>query len=120
MSFSIEIRQTDHVVVMEVAGRVSVLEPSLRQCAWDLIERGQRNFVINLANVSYLDSSGLGQLCCIYTAARNSGGDMKLLRPSSRIKELLNITKLDTVFQTFELEADAIAAIKALRSVVSA
>src|SRR6266699_3636098 len=98
MGLSIEIRQIDQVVVMELAGRVSVLEPSLRQRAWERIERGQRFFVINLANVSYLDNSGLGQLCWLYTAARNRGGDMKLLRPTSRIRKLLNITRLDSVF----------------------
>ena len=120
MSLSIEIRQIDFVVVMELAGRVSVLESSLRQRAWELIERGQRFFVINLANVSYLDNSGLGQLCWLYTNARNRGGDMILLRPTSRIRKLLNITKLDTVFQSFERETDAIASMQNLRSVVSA
>src|SRR5438876_221687 len=74
MSLSIEIRQIDYVVVMELAGRLSVLESSLRQCAWELIERGERYFVINLANVSYLDNSGLGQLCWVYTVVRNRGG----------------------------------------------
>jgi anti-sigma B factor antagonist len=120
MNLSIEIRQIGSVVVMELAGRVSVLEPNLRRQASELIECGERHFVINLANVSYLDNSGLGQLCWIYTAVRNRGGDMKLLRPTSRIKKLLNITKLDTVFQSFECESAAIASMEGLRSVVSA
>jgi anti-sigma B factor antagonist len=120
MSLSIEIRKIDHVVVMELAGRVSVLEPSLRQRAWELIEYGQRYFIVNLANVSYLDNSGLGQLCWLYTVVRNRGGDMKLLRPTTRIKQLLNITKLDTVFQSFERETDAIESIQGLSSAVSA
>jgi anti-sigma B factor antagonist len=120
MGLSIEIREIDCVVVMELAGRVSVLEPGLRQRAWELIERGQRYFVVNLANVSYLDNSGLGQLCWLYSAVRNRGGDMKLLRPTSRIRKLLNITKLDTVFQSFERETDAIASMQGLRSTVSA
>lgn len=120
MSLSIEIRRIDRVVVMELAGRLSVLEQGLRQLAWELIERGERHFVISLANVSYLDNSGLGQLCWIYTVVRNRGGDMTLLRPTSRIKKLLSITKLDTVFQSFECETDAIASMQALRSTVSA
>src|SRR5712691_4431926 len=107
MGLSIEIRQIDRVVVMELAGRCSVLEQNLRQTAWELMERGERHFVISLANVSYLDNSGLGQLCWIYTVVRNRGGDMKLLKPTSRIKILLNITMLDTVFQSFDDEADA-------------
>jgi anti-sigma B factor antagonist len=109
MSFSIEIRHIDHVVLMELSGRVSVLEPSLKQFAEHLIELGDRHFLINLANVTYLDSFGLGQLCWIYTLARNRGGDMKLLKPTPRTKELLRVTKLDTVFESFEHEADAVA-----------
>ena len=120
MSLSIEIRHIDRVVVVELAGRLSVLEPSLRQLAWELMERGERYFVISLANVSYLDNSGLGQLCWIYTVVRNRGGDFALLMPTSRIKTLLRITKLDTVFQIFESETDAIASMQTLRSTVSA
>ncbi len=120
MSLSIEVRRVENAVVLELFGRLSVLEQDLRRLAWELIERGERNFVISLANVSYLDNSGLGQLCWIYTVLQNRGGDMKLLRPTSRIKRLLNITKLDTVFQSFECETDAIAAFPALRSTVSA
>ena len=120
MSLSIEIRQSGQAVIVELAGRLSVLEPSLRQLAWELIEQGQRYFVINLGNVSYLDNSGLGQLCWIYTVVRNRGGDMVLLKPTSRIKKLLNVTKLDTVFQTFDHEADAVASMLVVRSTVSA
>jgi anti-sigma B factor antagonist len=108
MGLSIEIRQIDRIVVLELAGRLSVLESGLKQTAAELFGRGEVNFVVNLANVAYLDNFGLGQLCWLYTAARNRGGDMKLLKPTSRIKELLKITKLDTVFETFEKEADAL------------
>jgi len=104
---------------MELAGRVSVLEVSLKQLAEELIERGERCFIINLANVSYLDNFGLGQLCWIYTVSRNRGGDMKLLKPTSRIKMLLSVTKLDTVFQSFEFEGDAIASMPPVTSSVS-
>ena len=120
MSLSIELRRTDQVVILELAGRLSVLEPSLRELARELIEEGERYFAISLANVSYMDNSGLGQLCWIYTALQNRGGEMALVRPTSRIKKLLEITKLDTIFQSFESEKDAVACIPALRSVVSA
>ena len=119
MSLSIEVRQMDQLVVLELAGRVSVLEPQVKQLAERLIERGGRCFIINLANVSYLDNFGLGELCWIYTVVRNRGGDMKLLKPTPRIKQLLHITKLDTVFESFEREADAIASMPVLRSFVS-
>ncbi len=108
MSLSIGIRKIENAVVLDLFGRVSVLEQNLRQAAWDLIERGERTLVINLANVSYLDNSGLGQLCWIYTVLRNRGGEMKLLKPTTRIRRLLSITKLDTVFQTFESEIEAV------------
>src|SRR5438445_10628960 len=120
MSLSIEVRRVDQAVVLELYGRLSVLEQQLRQLAWELIERGERYFVISLANVSYLDNSGLGQLCWIYTVSRNCGGDMKLLRPTSRIRRLLNITKLDSVFESFESETGAIQAMQPLKSTVSA
>ena len=120
MNLSIEIRRINHIVVLELAGRVSLFEQNLRQMARELIERGERYFIISLANVSYLDNSGLGQLCWLYTTARNHGGDMALLKPTSRIKKLLSITKLDTVFQSFEYEADAVASMEGFRTAVSA
>jgi anti-sigma B factor antagonist len=119
MSLSIEIRRVDQAVILGLSGRLSVLEQQLRQLAWKLIEGGERNLIISLANVSYLDNSGLGQLCWIYTVSRNRGGDMKLLRPTPRIKRLLNITKLDTVFQSFDFESDAIQSMQPLKSAVS-
>ena len=120
MNLSIETRQIDHIIILELAGRVSVLEPELKRFAGELIGRGQLHFIVNLANVSYLDNFGLGQLCWIYNAVRNRGGDMKLLRPTSRIKRLLNITKLDTVFESFDSEAKAVASMRLVTSPVSA
>src|SRR5215470_12503416 len=119
MSLSIEVRRVNQAVVLELYGRLSVLEEGLRQLAWELIEKGEPRLVVSLANVSYLDNSGLGQLCWIYTVSRNRGGDVKLLRPTSRIKRLLNITKLDTVFQSFESELEAIHSMEPLKSTVS-
>ena len=120
MSLSIETRCLEDAVLIDLAGRLSVLEFNLRQSVRELMEVGERNFVINLANVSYMDNSGLGQLCWIYTLSRNRGGDMKLLKPTPRIKALLKITKLDTVFQIFEREVDAASSFGTLKSAVSA
>jgi len=120
MNLSIEFRQIDQIVILELAGRLSVLETGLKQFAGELIDEGERFFIINLANVSYLDNFGLGQLCWIYTVARNRGGDVKLLKPTCRIKKMLCITKLDTVFQLFDSEDDAIESIRQLTSSVSA
>ena len=118
MNLSIEIRKIQHVTVLELAGRVSVLEFQPKEIVQELIERGERFFVINLANVSYMDNSGLGQLCLIYTLAKKRGGEIKLLKPTPRIQKLLNITKLDTVFQSFDREQEAIEALQPLASVV--
>ena len=118
MSFSIEIRRLDRAIVLELSGRLSVLEQELRQCAWELIESGERIFFINLARPSYLDNSGLGQLLLIYTMLKDRGGEMKLVRPTPRIRKLLSITKLDTVFELVESE-DATND-QGLRSTVSA
>ena len=87
MSLSIELRRTDQVVILELAGRLSVLEPSLRELARQLIEEGERYFVISLANISYMDNSGLGQLCWIYTVLQNRGGKWSLVRPTARIQK---------------------------------
>jgi anti-sigma B factor antagonist len=73
-----------------------------------LAKKGQRKIVLNLAGVSYVDSSGVGQLVGALTSARNQGGDTKLLKPSSNILLLLKTTKLDTVFDIHEEESTAI------------
>jgi len=120
MSLSIEIRRLDDVVVLALCGRLSIFEPNLRQLVRKLMEQGDRNFIIDLANVSYMDNSGLGQLCLIYTMLQDRRGEMKLRRPTARIRKLLQITKLDTVFEILE-DANHVAGTATLfRSVVSA
>lgn len=116
----IEVREVNDIVMMELAGRLSILEPNLRHLATDLIESGERQLIINLANVSYLDNSGLGQLCWIYTLLQNRGGELALLKPTPRIQEVLSITKLDTVFQSFESESEAIRWMEGVRPAISA
>ena len=120
MSLAIEIRRIDHIIVLEVTGRLGLLELGFRRLVEELIGRGERYFIVNLANVSYVDNSGLGQLCMLYTLARNRGGDMKLLKATPRIRKILRITRLDTVFQLFEWEAEAIRSMPSLTTTVSA
>jgi anti-anti-sigma factor len=108
MSLSIEVRCVEHIVIIELTGRVSVVDLGLKQFAAGLIERGHRHFIVNLANVSYLDNFGLGQLCWLYTVARNRGGDLKLLHPTPRIRKLLGVTKLDLIFESYESEREAV------------
>ncbi len=120
MDLYIEIREVKDIIVMDLAGRVSVFEQGLRHLATDLIESGERHLIINLANVSYVDNSGLGQLCWIYTLLQSRGGEMALVSPTPLVRQLLSITKLDTVFHSFESESQAIASMETFRPAISA
>src|SRR3989442_1169948 len=85
-------------VVIELAGRFCFLEFTLRDRIQKFLEQGNNQFVLDLSNLSYLDSFGLGQLICIRKSIQQAGGNMKLLRPPGHVQKLLQITKLDTVF----------------------
>jgi anti-sigma B factor antagonist len=74
-----------------------------------LLTEGKRSFVLNLAGVEYIDSSGLGQLITIWTSIKNRGGQMAVLSPTKRVQRLFDITRLDTVFKICEKEDEAIA-----------
>jgi anti-sigma B factor antagonist len=75
----------------------------------ELVQGGSRRIVLNMADVTYLDSSGIGELVASYTSVATAGGELKLLNLAKRVHELLNITKLYIVFEAFEDEASAIA-----------
>ena len=100
--------------VLELSGRLTIGESvlSLRDAVRSAVDDGDLKFVLNLGDVSYIDSSGLGELVSIYTTVRNKKGDVKLLKLTAKAKDLLQMTKLLTVFDTFDEEADALAALK--------
>jgi anti-sigma B factor antagonist len=114
MSLSIKTRKEDGVNVLELSGRLTIGESvlSLRDAVRSAVDDGELKFVLNLGDVSYIDSSGLGELVSIYTTVRNKKGDVKLLKLTAKAKDLLQMTKLLTVFDTFDEEADALAALK--------
>jgi len=93
-----------------VAGRITLGEGSsaLRETLRDLVAKNQNKILLNLADVSYIDSSGIGELVSGYTTVTNTGGSLKLLNLNKRVKDLLQITKLYTVFEVHEDEAAAI------------
>jgi anti-anti-sigma factor len=91
-------------VVIDVAGRLSFLDFSLRERIEKLVKEGHREFVLDLSNLSYLDSFGLGQLVCARNSVERAGGQIKLLRPPEHAQKLLQITKLNTVFTTVNEE----------------
>lgn len=110
MSVKLSTRQVGDVTVIDVAGRITLGEGSsvLRDAMRDLVSKNQKKILLNLGDVSYIDSSGIGELVSGFTTVTNSGGALKLLNLNKRVKDLLQITKLYTVFDVHEDEAGAI------------
>src|SRR5208337_2823907 len=98
------------VTVLELSGRITLGEESnqLRTKIKDLLAQGKKRLVLDLGNVSYIDSAGLGTLVAGYTSAQSQGANMKLANLTKRFREQLNITKLVTVFDVYNSDADAI------------
>ena len=103
-------RQAGDVTVLDMSGKITIGEGSvaLRTAIRRLLEEGKKRILLNLAGVGYIDSSGIGELVSSYTAINKDGGQLKLLNLTKRIEDLLSITKLLTVFETFDSEAEAI------------
>lgn len=110
MSVKISNRQVGEVVVVDVSGRITLGEGSsaLRDILRDLTAKGNKKILLNLSDVTYIDSSGIGELVSGFTSVANQGGTMKLLGLTKRVKDLLQITKLYTVFDVHEEEPHAI------------
>jgi len=106
----IEQRAVGDVVVLDVKGRVTLGEGDelLKDKVNSLLNQSQKKIVLNLAEVPYIDSAGLGEIVRTYTTVSRQGGNLKLLNLTKRITDLLSITKLLTVFETFESENDAV------------
>ena len=103
-------RQAGDVTVLDMSGKITIGEGSvaLRTAIRRLLEEGKKRILLNLAGVSYIDSSGIGELVSSYTAINKEGGQLKLLNLTDRIQNLLVITKLLTVFDAFDNEAEAL------------
>ncbi|HLK50550.1 MAG TPA: STAS domain-containing protein [Bryobacteraceae bacterium] len=103
-------RQVGDVSVVDVAGRITLGEGStaLRDALRDMVSKNHKKILLNLSEVSYIDSSGIGELVSGFTSVTNSGGQLKLLGLTKRVKDLLQITKLYTVFDVHEDESSAI------------
>jgi anti-sigma B factor antagonist len=112
MSLSVNTRKVGDVIVVDMSGRLTSGEPVLlvRNTVRHFLDDGERKFVLNLGDVSYIDSSGLGELVTTYTSLQNRGGNVNLLNLTRKAKDLLQMTKLLTVFDTFEDEAKAVGA----------
>ncbi|MGA9720336.1 MAG: STAS domain-containing protein [Acidobacteriaceae bacterium] len=114
MSVKISTRQVDGVTVLDTSGRITLGEGSvqLRDAVRDLLSKGQKHILLNLGDVNYIDSSGIGELVSAFTTAKNQGGELKLLNLTRKVHDLLQITKLYTVFDVKDDEASAIASFK--------
>ena len=108
----IEQRVSGDVTIVTINGDITLNKGGdvlLKDKVQSLIQQGHKNLLIDLSGVSYVDSAGLGELVQAYATTKNRGGALKLLNVTKRLKDLLVVTKLLTVFDTFESEADALA-----------
>ena len=107
-------RQVDGVTIVDLSGRITLGEGStmLRDIVRDMIAKGNKKILLNLGDVTYIDSSGIGELVSAFTTVRNGGGELKLLNLTKKVHDLLQITKLYTVFDIKDDETNAIKSFK--------
>jgi anti-sigma B factor antagonist len=107
---TIDERTVGDVKVLDLNGQVTSAhgDTLLKDKIHSLVQQGNRHIVLNLANVNYVDSSGLGHIVAAYTTVANAGGRLKLVNLTTRLHSLLTITKLLTVFETFDTEKEAV------------
>jgi anti-sigma B factor antagonist len=105
-------RQVDGITILDMSGRVTLGEGSvvLRDTIREILGKGNKKILLNLGDVTYIDSSGIGELVSAFTAVRKEGGELKLLNLTKKVHDLLQITKLYTVFDVKDDEAAAISA----------
>lgn len=103
-------RKVDSVNVVDINGKITLGEGNiiLRDTIRNLLSRGEKKILLNLGDVTYIDSSGIGELVSSFTTTTNQGGQLKLLNLTKKVQDLLQITKLLTVFEVFTNEAEAI------------
>jgi anti-sigma B factor antagonist len=111
MSFKITTREVSHVTIVDINGRIVLGDEigTLRDAVHDLVAKGKKKIVLNLADVDYIDSSGVGELVGSFTTVRNAGGELKLLNLTKKVHDILNVTKLYTVF---DIKDDEFTAVK--------
>ena len=107
-------RDIGSATVVDISGRITLGEGSviLRDTVRDLLSKGNKKIVLNLAEVNYIDSSGIGELVSAFTTTKNQGGELKLLNLTKKVNDLLQITKLYTVFDVKDDESSAVKSFK--------
>lgn len=111
MALSTKIRRVNDVAIVDLHGKITLGENTgiLRDELKSLLAQGTKNILLNMADVSYVDSAGLGELVGAYTTATNQGGSVKLLNMQGKMKDLMQITKLHTIFSAFDNEQAAVS-----------
>ncbi len=114
MSMKVSTRQVDGITILDMSGRITLGEGSvtLRDAVRDVLAKGTKHILLNLGDITYIDSSGIGELVSAFTTVKNSGGELKLLNLTKKVHDLLQITKLYTVFDIWDSETSAITAFK--------
>ncbi len=104
------IRQIGHISVVDLSGKITIGEGdvALRNAVQEILEAGNQHILLNLEKVSYMDSAGIGELVACYKRAKEREGSVKLLNPSGKVYDLLSLTKLEEVFDTFTDEKEAL------------
>jgi anti-sigma B factor antagonist len=110
VSMKATLRQVDSITVIDMSGRITLGEgcTQLRELVREQLGKGRKQLLLNLADITYIDSSGIGELVSAFTRVSNEGGQLKLLNLTKKVHDLLQITKLYTVFDVHDDEARAI------------
>jgi anti-sigma B factor antagonist len=110
MPILINLREVAHVTILDVRGRIVLGEEihTLRDSVRNLIADGKKKIILNLADVDYIDSSGVGELVGAFTTVRNAGGELKLMNLTQKVHDVLHVTKLYTVFDIRDDEFTAV------------
>jgi anti-sigma B factor antagonist len=118
MALTAKTRQTGNVAIVDLSGKITLGENTgiLRDELRSLLAQGKKNIILNMKDVGYVDSAGLGELVGAYTTATNQGGAVKLLHLEGKIRDLMQITKLYTIFPAYDDEKEAVASFGAKAS----
>jgi anti-sigma B factor antagonist len=110
MPLQIDTREVGHVTILDISGRIVLGDEihDLREAVRDLLKQDKKKIILNLANVDYIDSSGVGELVGCFTTLRNAGGELKLLNLTQKVHDVLQVTKLYTVFDIRDDEFTAV------------
>ncbi len=114
MSMKYKLRQVDGVAILDLSGRITLGEGSvtLRDAIREILANTSKKILVNLGDINYMDSSGIGELVSAFTTVKNAGGELKLENLTKKVQDLLSITKLLTVFDSYDNETAAVASFK--------